>query len=94
MTGARAAEELRAAESTRGHPRWSVPGRPDMDLTASRRAAALALRYSAEAPSPDLGPRIVNAEDLGSLVLLADIAFPAALPGPTSTRWQSCRQEC
>jgi hypothetical protein len=28
MTGARAAEELRAVESTRGHPRWSVPGVP------------------------------------------------------------------
>jgi hypothetical protein len=89
MTGAPAAEEPRAAESTRGHPRWSVPGRPHMDLTTPRRAAALALRYSAEAPNPDLGPWIVNAEDLGSLALAAqpDIAFPAALPGPTSTRW-------
>jgi hypothetical protein len=61
MTGAPAAE-LRAAESTRGHPRWSLPGRPHMDLTASRRAAALALRYTAEPPSRDLGPWIVNAE--------------------------------
>jgi hypothetical protein len=55
MTGARAAED-RSAESTRGHPRWSVPGRPPMDLTASRRAAALALRYTAEAPSPGSSP--------------------------------------
>ena len=89
MTGAPAAEELRAAESARGHPRWSVPGRPPYGSDRLTRAAALVLRYSAEARSPDLGPRIVNAEDLGSLVLaaLADIAFPAALPGPTSTRW-------
>ncbi|MEV6348044.1 helix-turn-helix domain-containing protein [Actinoplanes sp. NPDC051851] len=52
------------------------------DLPASFAAARTALRFTAEGTEQDPGPRIVHAEHLGGLALLADATHPGTEPIP------------
>jgi DNA-binding PucR family transcriptional regulator len=46
------------------------------ELPSSWDAARTALRFTAEGTDADPGPRVVRAEELGTLVLLADVVRP------------------
>ncbi|MFC9430481.1 helix-turn-helix domain-containing protein [Streptomyces sp. NPDC056987] len=58
------------------------PAVPVLGLPASWAAARVALRFTAEGDERDPGPRTVYADDLGSLVLLADAVGAGAEPVP------------
>nr|WP_281371430.1 helix-turn-helix domain-containing protein [Petropleomorpha daqingensis] len=52
------------------------PAVPVGELPASWAAARTALRFTAEGTEADPGPRVVRAEELGGLLLLADAVRP------------------
>ena len=65
------------------HRRAGVgPAVPVLDLPASLAAAKVALRFTAEGTHDDPGPRVVRAEELGGLTVLADAVGPATEPVP------------
>jgi hypothetical protein len=55
---------------------------PVLGLPASWAAARTALRLAAEGTDDDPGPRVVYADEIGSLALLADGVGPATAPPP------------
>jgi len=55
---------------------------PVLSLPASWDAARTALRLTAEGTDEDPGPRVVHADELGGLALLADSVGPATPPVP------------
>jgi hypothetical protein len=77
ITGERAAEaELPAGRLGVG------PAVPALDLPGSWAAARTALRFTAEGTARDPGPRVVYADELGGIALLADLVTPGAEPPP------------
>ncbi|MFF3846898.1 helix-turn-helix domain-containing protein [Streptomyces sp. NPDC002328] len=58
------------------------PAVPVLDLPRSWTAARTALRFTAEGTPQDPGPRVVHADELGGLALLADLVAPGAEPPP------------
>ncbi|WP_425588561.1 PucR family transcriptional regulator [Streptomyces venetus] len=58
------------------------PAVPVLELPASWAAARTALRFTAEGTPQDPGPRIVHADELGGIALLADLVAPGAEPPP------------
>ncbi|WP_344840268.1 helix-turn-helix domain-containing protein, partial [Actinocorallia longicatena] len=58
------------------------PEVPVLELPHSHDLARKALRFTAEGTEADPGPRIVHAEELGGLILLADLAGPGTPPVP------------
>ncbi|MDK1342409.1 helix-turn-helix domain-containing protein [Streptomyces sp. 378] len=58
------------------------PAVPVLDLPRSWAEARTALRFSAEGTPQDPGPRVVYAEELGGIALLADVVAPGAEPPP------------
>ncbi|WP_416982115.1 helix-turn-helix domain-containing protein [Streptomyces sp. T028] len=64
-------------------PRTGVgPAVPVLDLPRSWAAARTALRFTAEGTGQDPGPRVVYADELGGIALLADVVLPGAEPPP------------
>ncbi|XVQ14658.1 helix-turn-helix domain-containing protein [Spirillospora sp. CA-255316] len=55
---------------------------PVLDLPASHRAALTALRLTAEGTEQDPGPRVVHADRLGGLAVLAAAVGPDTEPVP------------
>ncbi|GGR33119.1 helix-turn-helix domain-containing protein [Streptomyces aurantiogriseus] len=53
-----------------------------LDLPRSWAAARTALRFTADGTAHDPGPRVVYADELGGLALLADLVAPGAEPPP------------
>ncbi|MFC8520909.1 helix-turn-helix domain-containing protein [Streptomyces sp. NPDC057257] len=53
-----------------------------LDLPGSLAAARTALRFTAEGTAQDPGPRVVYADELGGIALLADLVAPGAEPPP------------
>ncbi|MFI9567131.1 helix-turn-helix domain-containing protein [Streptomyces rishiriensis] len=58
------------------------PAAPVTGLPRSWAAARTALRFAAEGTAQDPGPRVVHADELGGLALLADLVVPGAEPPP------------
>ncbi|MGQ4335807.1 helix-turn-helix domain-containing protein [Streptomyces hayashii] len=58
------------------------PAVPLTGLPRSWAAARTALRFAAEGTAQDPGPRVVHADELGGIALLADLVTPGAEPGP------------
>jgi len=58
------------------------PAVPVLDLPGSWAAARTALRFTAEGTPRDPGPRVVYADELGGIALLADLVVPGAEPPP------------
>ncbi|MGI5460400.1 helix-turn-helix domain-containing protein [Streptomyces sp. CA-249302] len=58
-------------------PAVAVPDLPD-----SLAAARTALRFTADGTAQDPGPRVVYADELGGIALLADLVVPGAEPPP------------
>ncbi|MEU2283371.1 helix-turn-helix domain-containing protein [Streptomyces sp. NPDC013178] len=58
------------------------PAVPVLDLPRSWTAARTALRFTADGTAHDPGPRVVYADELGGLALLADLVLPGAEPPP------------
>ncbi|GAA3824712.1 helix-turn-helix domain-containing protein [Streptomyces phyllanthi] len=58
------------------------PAVPVLDLPRSWTAARTALRFTAEGTARDPGQRVVHADDLGGLALLAELVVPGAEPPP------------
>ncbi|GAB3570141.1 helix-turn-helix domain-containing protein [Amycolatopsis endophytica] len=58
------------------------PAVPVLELPASLAAAKVALRFTAEGTPEDPGPRVVHADDLGGLVVLAQAVGPGTEPVP------------
>ncbi|MBI0295693.1 helix-turn-helix domain-containing protein [Streptomyces sp. PRKS01-29] len=58
------------------------PAVPILDLPGSWHAARTALRFTAEGTARDPGPRVVYADELGGIVLLADLVPSGAEPPP------------
>ncbi|WP_327319748.1 helix-turn-helix domain-containing protein [Streptomyces sp. NBC_01235] len=58
------------------------PAVPVPDLPRSWTAARTALRFTADGTAQDPGPRVVYAEELGGIALLADLVGPGAEPPP------------
>jgi hypothetical protein len=58
------------------------PAVPALDLPRSWTAARTALRFTADGTAQDPGPRVVYADELGGLALLADLVAPGAEPPP------------
>ncbi|MFD5254354.1 MULTISPECIES: helix-turn-helix domain-containing protein [Streptomyces] len=56
------------------------PAVPVLDLPRSWAAARTALRFAAEGTAHDPGPRVVYADELGGLALLADLVVPGGEP--------------
>ncbi|MFF8479954.1 helix-turn-helix domain-containing protein [Streptomyces antibioticus] len=52
------------------------------ELPGSWAAARTALRFTAEGTAHDPGPRVVHADELGGIALLADLVVPGAQPPP------------
>ncbi|MCQ4209898.1 helix-turn-helix domain-containing protein [Streptomyces longispororuber] len=61
------------------------PAVPVLELPASWESARTALRFADDSGGPGAGPRVVYAEDLGSVALLAGIAAPGTEPHPDVT---------
>jgi hypothetical protein len=55
---------------------------PVLDLPRSWAEARTALRFTAEGTVQDPGPRVVHADELGGIALLADLVVPGAEPPP------------
>lgn len=69
--------------SPAGGPRAGVgTAVPVLSLPASWAAARTALRLTAEGTDDDPGPRVVHADEVGGLALLADSVGPATPPLP------------
>ncbi|MCF3129637.1 helix-turn-helix domain-containing protein [Streptomyces olivochromogenes] len=58
------------------------PAVPLPELPRSWAAARTALRFTAEGSAQDPGQRVVRAEELGGIALLADLVAPGAAPPP------------
>ncbi|OXY87993.1 helix-turn-helix domain-containing protein [Streptomyces diastatochromogenes] len=58
------------------------PAVPVLDLPRSWAAARLALRFTAEGDDLDPGQRVVRADELGGIALLAELVVPGAEPDP------------
>jgi hypothetical protein len=58
------------------------PAVPVLDLPGSWAAARTALRFTADGTAQDPGPRVVHADELGGVALLADLVAPGAEPPP------------
>lgn len=58
------------------------PAVPVLDLPRSWAQARTALRFTAEGTAQDPGPRVVHADELGGVALLADLVAPGAEPPP------------
>ncbi|WP_307179040.1 helix-turn-helix domain-containing protein [Streptomyces africanus] len=58
------------------------PAVPVLELPRSWAEARTALRFTAEGTPRDPGPRVVYAEELGGIALLADLVVPGAEPPP------------
>ncbi|MDX2682898.1 helix-turn-helix domain-containing protein, partial [Streptomyces sp. NY05-11A] len=58
------------------------PAVPVPDLPRSWAAARTALRFTADGTAQDPGPRVVYADELGGVALLADLVVPGAEPPP------------
>ncbi|MFJ9899541.1 helix-turn-helix domain-containing protein [Streptomyces sp. NPDC091280] len=58
------------------------PAVPVLDLPRSWAAARTALRFTAEGSAQDPGPRVVYADELGGIALLAELVAPGAEPPP------------
>jgi hypothetical protein len=58
------------------------PAVPVPELTRSWAEARTALRFTAEGTPQDPGPRVVYADELGGIALLADLVLPSAEPPP------------
>ncbi|MDQ0957108.1 hypothetical protein QFZ66_000986 [Streptomyces sp. B4I13] len=58
------------------------PAVPVLELPGSWDAARTALRFTAEGGALDPGPRVVSAEKLGGIALLAELIAPGAEPPP------------
>ncbi|MFF7314086.1 helix-turn-helix domain-containing protein [Streptomyces sp. NPDC008137] len=58
------------------------PAVPVLELPRSWAAARTALRFTAEGTPQDPGPRVVYADELGGIALLADLVVPGAEPPP------------
>ncbi|MEU1182452.1 helix-turn-helix domain-containing protein [Streptomyces sp. NPDC005820] len=58
------------------------PAVPVLDLPRSWAAARTALRFTAEGTAQDPGPRVVYADELGGIALLAEVVLPGAEPPP------------
>ncbi|MFI5792991.1 helix-turn-helix domain-containing protein [Streptomyces sp. NPDC051677] len=58
------------------------PAVPVPDLPRSWTAARTALRFTADGTAQDPGPRVVYADELGGVALLADLVAPGAEPPP------------
>nr|WSY49694.1 helix-turn-helix domain-containing protein [Streptomyces sp. NBC_00886] len=58
------------------------PAVPVLDLPHSWAAARTALRFTAEGTAQDPGHRVVHAEELGGIALLAELVAPGAEPPP------------
>lgn len=66
-----------------GSPRAGVgPAVPLTELPRSWAAARTALRFTADGTAQDPGPRVVYADELGGLALLADLVAPGGEPPP------------
>lgn len=73
----------RPAESELPGGRLGVgPAVPVLELPASWAAARTALRFTADGTPLDPGPRVVYADELGGIALLADLVVPGAEPPP------------
>jgi len=71
------------AASPPGGPRAGVgPAVPLLDLPASWSAALVALRLTAEGTEQDPGPRVVHADQMGGLAVLAAAIGPGSDPIP------------
>ncbi|MEU6356242.1 helix-turn-helix domain-containing protein [Streptomyces sp. NPDC047072] len=55
---------------------------PVLELPRSFRSARTALRFTAEGTAQDPGRRVVHADDLGDVALLADLVTPGSVPPP------------
>ncbi|WP_328477274.1 helix-turn-helix domain-containing protein [Streptomyces sp. NBC_00377] len=55
---------------------------PVPELPASWAAARTALRFASDGTAQDPGPRVVYADELGGIALLADLVRPGAEPPP------------
>ncbi|MBG0561423.1 helix-turn-helix domain-containing protein [Actinoplanes aureus] len=76
---------LPGADGRHADPRQRAgigPAGPVAALPASYAAARTALRFTAEGTEQDPGPRVVHADRLGGLILLADAAGPGTEPVP------------
>ncbi|MFI6544540.1 helix-turn-helix domain-containing protein [Streptomyces prunicolor] len=58
------------------------PAVPVLDLPRSWAAARTALRFTADCTAQDPGPRVVHADELGGVALLAELVVPGAEPPP------------
>ncbi|MFE5949573.1 helix-turn-helix domain-containing protein [Streptomyces massasporeus] len=58
------------------------PAVPVLELPRSWAEARTALRFTAEGTPQDPGPRVVHAEELGGIALLADLIAPGTEPPP------------
>ncbi len=58
------------------------PAVPVLELPRSWAEARTALRFTADGTPRDPGPRVVYAEELGGIALLADLVVPGAEPPP------------
>ncbi|MEV7736182.1 helix-turn-helix domain-containing protein [Streptomyces sp. NPDC088921] len=58
------------------------PAVPVLELPRSCADARTALRFTAEGTAQDPGPKIVYADELGGVALLADLVAPGAEPPP------------
>ncbi|MER6244037.1 helix-turn-helix domain-containing protein [Streptomyces griseorubiginosus] len=58
------------------------PEVPVLDLPSSWAQARTALRFTAEGTAQDPGPRVVHADELGGVALLADLVAPGAEAPP------------
>ncbi|GCB43795.1 helix-turn-helix domain-containing protein [Streptomyces sp. NL15-2K] len=58
------------------------PAVPVLDLPDSWAAARTALRFTAEGTAQDPGQRVMYADELGGVALLADLVAPGAEPPP------------
>ncbi|AIJ22004.1 helix-turn-helix domain-containing protein [Amycolatopsis methanolica] len=58
------------------------PAVPVLDLPSSLAAARTAVRFTAEGTPDDPGPRVVRADELGGLVVLAEAVRPGSEPVP------------
>ncbi|WP_435850460.1 PucR family transcriptional regulator [Streptomyces massasporeus] len=58
------------------------PAVPVLELPRSWAEARTALRFTAEGTAQDPGPRVVHAEELGGIALLAGVVAPGTEPPP------------
>ncbi|MFC8429555.1 helix-turn-helix domain-containing protein [Streptomyces sp. NPDC057253] len=81
----RADTEPLTAQTIAGLPEGRVgvgPEVPVLDLPRSWADARTALRFTAEGTARDPGPKVVHADELGGVALLADLVAPGAQAPP------------